>query len=278
MKKWIFWDIGDVIFNEDYLRFAMYEKLFRFLRRVEPDISFEQLMEMRRKKILHHHSESPILDIAGEYLDARVYKKFHEELMYFYKHYHGKFIKLIPRITTIIHVLSKKYNLGVIANQPAFIKNYMNNSILKNKFSAIFLSGDVGMKKPDRKLFLYALEKTKAEPEFSFYIGNRIDHDILPALHVGMKPVLLYLSPEERGFIPSTHFERQFFASITELPEWPVNLNYASGMVPVLTRVAELEDFDWNNYSFNPSEMFSKPEQELSLKELIKKIITGELD
>lgn len=278
MIRWIFWDLGDVIFNEDYLRYAMYERLYRFLRKQNPKFEFTDVIEIRKKVILQEHSESPILTIAREYLPSMEFNKFNEELMFFYKKYHGKYIKIIPKITTLLNTLSKRYKLGIIANQPAFIMHYLKSQKLTGYFKAIYLSGMIGIKKPDVRIFEKALRENKINASEMIYIGNRLEHDILPASRLGIRSILAYFSPQVRGFVPSTFYERVFSDAIAEIPEWPQNLNIAKKYALVITTPAELETISWEDIPyFTQVENEKKELKDLSLGELIKKILLGDL-
>jgi HAD superfamily hydrolase (TIGR01509 family) len=55
----------------------------------------------------------------------------------------------------------------------------------------IFSPDTGGARKPDLKAFLAVLEKMKADPEEAAMVGDSLGNDILPALALGIKPILL---------------------------------------------------------------------------------------
>ena len=55
----------------------------------------------------------------------------------------------------------------------------------------IFSPDIAGAQKPDLKAFLAVLEKMKADPEEAVMVGDSLENDILPALALGIKPILL---------------------------------------------------------------------------------------
>ena len=55
---------------------------------------------------------------------------------------------------------------------------------------AIFFSDQMGVSKPNPKLFTKACEAAGVSPEGSVYVGDRPDHDIVPAKGLGMRTVL----------------------------------------------------------------------------------------
>lgn len=50
-------------------------------------------------------------------------------------------------------------------------------------------SAELGISKPDKKIFLKALEISHCSPENAAMIGDRLDNDIYPAMALGMKTV-----------------------------------------------------------------------------------------
>nr|XP_061806053.1 pyrimidine 5'-nucleotidase YjjG-like [Nerophis lumbriciformis] len=52
--------------------------------------------------------------------------------------------------------------------------------------NAIYISEQVGISKPNTKLYLHALEKHNLEPERVMYVGDNPSHDVAPARSVGM--------------------------------------------------------------------------------------------
>ena len=55
----------------------------------------------------------------------------------------------------------------------------------------IFSPREYGAAKPDPKAFLAVLKKMKAEPRETAMVGDNLENDILPALALGMKAILL---------------------------------------------------------------------------------------
>jgi HAD superfamily hydrolase (TIGR01549 family) len=55
----------------------------------------------------------------------------------------------------------------------------------------VFSPGVCGVGKPELKAFLAVLEKVQANPEETVMVGDSLENDILPALAIGMKAVLI---------------------------------------------------------------------------------------
>lgn len=56
--------------------------------------------------------------------------------------------------------------------------------------SAIFFSDQVGVSKPNPKLYALACRRAGVEPSRALYVGDRPGHDVAPAASLGMKTVL----------------------------------------------------------------------------------------
>ena len=59
-------------------------------------------------------------------------------------------------------------------------------------FPHVFISDEIGIRKPNPKIYSYALEKTGAVAGQSLVIGDRLDYDIVPAKKAGMKTCLIH--------------------------------------------------------------------------------------
>lgn len=88
--------------------------------------------------------------------------------------------------------LSRKYGLGIISNgdlkQQSLKLEKMN---IKQYFTDITTAGEVGISKPNIKLFNIACNKVNKEPQECYYIGNDLQTDIIPCIEVGMNGIWL---------------------------------------------------------------------------------------
>lgn len=94
----------------------------------------------------------------------------------------------------VLAYLQKKYTLHIISNgfkESTLIK--MEVSGLNPYFTNVIISEDVGINKPDKAIFEYALDKAKATKQESIMIGDSIEADIRGAQNFGMKAI--YFNP-----------------------------------------------------------------------------------
>lgn len=84
---------------------------------------------------------------------------------------------------------SAGYRLGVIANQPSEVRRAMVRDRLTGYFGFLGVSDDLGLEKPDPRIFAHALEEIGAEPSACVMVGDRLDYDVRPAKAAGMRAV-----------------------------------------------------------------------------------------
>lgn len=96
---------------------------------------------------------------------------------------------LYPNVENVLQTLSKKYKLGIIANQVLGSEERLKNWGIYEYFDVIVASAEAGCAKPDLRIFEIALEKANCKPSDAVMIGDRLDNDIVPAKKLGMKTI-----------------------------------------------------------------------------------------
>ncbi len=90
----------------------------------------------------------------------------------------------------LLEYLFPKYKLHIITNGFKEIQQTkLENAGIAKYFDNVITSENVGVKKPNPKVFHFALEKTKAKTYESIMIGDNLEADIYGAKNVGMKAV-----------------------------------------------------------------------------------------
>ncbi|WP_243723412.1 HAD family hydrolase [Actinomadura sp. 7K507] len=77
----------------------------------------------------------------------------------------------------------------------------------------VYLSSELGVAKPDRRIWEHVLADLAVAPEHLLYCGNNLAHDIYPAAAQGIRTVLLNAAP--LGSLPPG---ATCIAAITQLP------------------------------------------------------------
>lgn len=111
------------------------------------------------------------------------------------------YVRLTPTRTNlfegsekVLTYLQKKYTLHIISNgfkESTLTK--MDKSGLNPYFANVIISEDVGVNKPHKDIFEYALRLASAQKEESIMIGDSLEADIRGAQDYGMKAI--YFNP-----------------------------------------------------------------------------------
>lgn len=100
------------------------------------------------------------------------------------------FNKLFDGAVEVLEYLKPKYKLHIITNGFSEIQyNKIEQSGIKHYFTELITSDTVGVKKPNPKVFYYALKKANAQAHQSIMIGDSLEADVQGALNVGMKAI-----------------------------------------------------------------------------------------
>ncbi len=118
--------------------------------------------------------------------------------------------------------LEGRFRLGVIANQPTSVRAAMERDGLTRFFEVWGVSDDLGMQKPDPKLFAHVLSTADVSPAATVMIGDRLDYDVRPAKTAGMRAVWMLRGEAPDDPTPSQLAEAD--ASVRDLGEVPALL------------------------------------------------------
>ena len=96
---------------------------------------------------------------------------------------------IYPQADYVLNYLSVKYNLGIIANQNKDLSERLRQFGIYDYFNIVVSSSDIGFAKPDERIFKFALKQANCPAQNTYMIGDRLDNDIIPAQHIGMRTV-----------------------------------------------------------------------------------------
>ena len=84
------------------------------------------------------------------------------------------------------------YRMGLVSNvtlRPALMREDLSNLGLDAFLEASVFSSEVGVRKPDPRIFREALERLSADPAETVFVGDRLVDDVSGAQAVGMRGV-----------------------------------------------------------------------------------------
>jgi HAD superfamily hydrolase (TIGR01549 family) len=126
---------------------------------------------------------------------------------------------LLPDVVECLEKLSGNYRLGIIANQPSHVRDAMKRDGLDAFFEVWGVSDDVGIEKPDPRLFSHVLYVAGVAPPRAAMVGDRLDYDVRPAHIAGMRTVWMLRGEAPDAPTPAQLAEAD--ASVRSLVELP---------------------------------------------------------
>jgi len=107
---------------------------------------------------------------------------------------------LDPDCYPVLETLQQHKILALISNfdHPPHVYALITKLGLEEFFTAVVVSGEVGIKKPEPGIFHLALQKTGLQPEEVVYVGDA-EEDITGSLAAGIMPILIQRDKSEQN-------------------------------------------------------------------------------
>lgn len=100
----------------------------------------------------------------------------------------ARFCRGYPQAKPVLSGLKERgYRLGVVTNgRDSFQRSKIASLGIEPYFDVILTSGELGIKKPDPRIFRAALSALQAEPADTVFCGDSLEADMIPANALGM--------------------------------------------------------------------------------------------
>jgi putative hydrolase of the HAD superfamily len=130
------------------------------------------------------------------------------------------FFRFFDDAEPTLQELSKRFEIGIIANQSEDIIELLDKSGLRRFFKVQAISSIVKMKKPDPAIFELALKQAGRPARECIMVGDRLDTDICPANMLGMTTIRTTNSLFALQ-VPTKECERATYtvAQLSEIPK-----------------------------------------------------------
>ena len=117
-----------------------------------------------------------------------------------YVYWSPRIVRLVPGTMELLDYLRPKYHLHLITNGFQEVQHTkLSGSGMEPYFETLTVSEEVGVKKPNPEIFLYALNKAHATAEESIVIGDEMAVDIDGARAAGIDQVFFNPSGREEA-------------------------------------------------------------------------------
>ncbi|MBD09462.1 MULTISPECIES: YjjG family noncanonical pyrimidine nucleotidase [Winogradskyella] len=195
----VFFDLDHTLWDFDKNSGLTFEKIFKlnglevelstFLEVYEP-INLNYWKLYREEKVTKSALRYGRLKDAFNAINVDVEDDMINHLSVAYIDYLTTFNHLFEGALDILNYLRDKYELHIITNGfDEAQERKMHNSNIRNYFKTITNSEMVGVKKPNPRIFNFALDSANANPDESVMIGDSLEADIEGAHNIGMETI-----------------------------------------------------------------------------------------
>ncbi len=137
---------------------------------------------------------------------------------------------LHPDVLPTLARLAPSYRIGVLANQPRTTRAALERDGVAAYVDVWIISEEVGLAKPDPRIFAHAVASAGCAAGRAAFVGNRLDYDIRPARAAGLHTVWLLRGEAPVAPTPSQLAEAD--VAIPSLDRLPDALERIAAAVP----------------------------------------------
>lgn len=208
--KWVFFDIGDVLFNEDAPHMLYFHSLLGAMRRNGVDVPWDQY----HARILDCVRLSPgtaAVDAAHQFVPAgNLWDKIYHESRAVYEAIRQPrpYGVLLDNMTDTVQNVRENFHIGIIANQHPEVLQALDDYGVGSQFDVKIIDQIVGVSKPDHAIFHLALNQAACGAAEAIMVGDRPDSDVAPANALGMRTVRFRRGLLYSYYDPRTDVER----------------------------------------------------------------------
>ena len=122
-------------------------------------------------------------------------------------------VMIYDDVVPTLKELKKTYKLGLVSNNTEFAKLILRFFGLEKYFDVVVISYEVGVEKPDARIFKIALKRLGSRPEEAVHVGDDPLMDVKGAKNAGILPILI-----DRKGVYKGKVETLIIETLNELP------------------------------------------------------------
>lgn len=206
--KYIFFDIGYTLVNEDNVWTERCKEQADTSQARAMGIGAHELMsEIQNASVLFKSQWKYVISKYGFAQSAKYKREF--EVLY-------------ADARAVLEKLSERFRLGIIANQSGGLLQRLRDWNIDKYFTTVISSADFDFSKPDKRLFIEALEQSGCSACDAVMVGDRLDNDIMPANELGFTTVRIKQGFGKMQVAPSENYEPTYVVNnLTEILRLP---------------------------------------------------------
>jgi putative hydrolase of the HAD superfamily len=93
----------------------------------------------------------------------------------------------------VLELAKSKAKIGIVSNfdHPPTAHLVLEREEIRSLFDVIVISGEIGWRKPHRKIFFAALDRLGVSPKEALFVGDTFGADVIGSKSIGMDSVWL---------------------------------------------------------------------------------------
>ena len=209
MTEWVFFDLGWTLVDETRCHEVRAQQVCQILDELGIRLSPRQFLDLCEDAACDRASSPFLGALEALGLSAEQRASIMKDAPY---DHDGEV--LYPGVADLLEGLHRGLKLGVIANQSEGTKRRLVSIGIRQHFDAILASAELGLKKPDPKIFASAASLAGFPGSNLAMVGDRIDNDIIPANAMGWTTIRV-TQGFSRSDVPRSEGERPDFTVAT---------------------------------------------------------------
>ena len=200
--KCILFDLDNTLIDRQMAAYLTYQAI---IHEDFPDFSEEEILKIVSEIMVwdgegHIEKElvfTPYIEKYG--IQNKTWKTYHEiwpiEL--------PKYTIEFPDSCEVLEYVKQKYRIGLVTNGSVESQSEkINHTDLARHFEMILIPAELGLQKPDERVFLEACRRMDAKPEECIFIGDGLKTDIIGSSSVGMKTIWVHPDVKRTSDLP----------------------------------------------------------------------------
>lgn len=196
MNKVVIFDWGGIVESHEYDMKDLNDAKIRMIKRIDSSLSDEEILS----KWVNKTPDGVNIGTVSDLKEVKRYVEFlqkslginisYEDFVNLYEE-EFKAVKYYKDVVDYAHSLKSRCKIAILSNLMYFDKKRINDQYDLSKFDYVYLSFEIGMRKPDEKIYKYVLDDLKVKPEDILFIDDDYQN-ILAAKKCGWNTCLAF--------------------------------------------------------------------------------------
>lgn len=190
--KAVLFDLDDTLLDRDdaveKLFFIMLEKCYED---IDDSLKREMLQEFKEqdKRCYGQKDKTKVLEAFFDSFPPK-YRILHNDILAFWNQHFPYCFSVNQDRLNILYRLKSQVKVAIITNGTVHRqKAKIRSTNLHHYFDTIIISDEVGISKPDKRIFELALNKLNVQPEDTLFVGDDLERDIGGCQNANIKGV-----------------------------------------------------------------------------------------